>query len=151
MADWLDKLRKECEGAILEEEQFRGERTLFIRKEALLDVCSALRCMGFDFLVDLCGVDTGPNSEPRFYVVYHLRNMVTKDQVRLKVGTADGEKVDSVTGIWPGADWLEREVYDMFGIEFVGHPHLTRLYLPEDFPGHPLRKDYPTEGYDFEE
>lgn len=147
----MDKLKEECEGVILEEERFRYESTLVIKREALLDVCAALRGMGFDFLVDMCGVDMGPDSEPRFYVVYHLRNMVTKDQVRLKVGTADGEKVDSVTGIWPGADWQEREVYDMFGIEFVGHPHLTRLYLPEDFPGHPLRKEYPTEGYDFEE
>lgn len=147
----MNKLEEEYEGAILKKEQFRGDSTLVIKREALLGVCATLKGMGFDFLVDLCGVDMGPNSEPRFYVVYHLRDMATKEQVRLKVGIGEGEKVDSVTGIWPGANWQEREVYDMFGIEFVGHPHLTRLYLPEDFPGHPLRKDYPTEGYNFEE
>jgi NADH-quinone oxidoreductase subunit C len=76
--------------------------------------------------------------------------METKYQLRVKVGLREGESVHSCCGLWKGADWMEREVYDMFGIKFDGHPDLTRLYLPEDFLGYPLRKDYPTEGHEFE-
>jgi NADH/F420H2 dehydrogenase subunit C len=154
MADWVDDIKSRLEDAILEETLFRGEVTLVVDRVFLKESLEVLkRDFGFNSLVDLCGVDLGPGPDEekvRFYVVYHLRNMENLNQLRVKVGLKPGEKVPSVCGIWKGANWMEREAYDMFGIEFYGHPDLTRLYLPEEFPGHPLRKDYPTEGYDLE-
>jgi len=153
MAYWTDDIKSRLEDAVLEESLFREEVTLVIDRVFLKESLEVLkRDFGFNCLVDLCGVDLGSGSdeEVRFYVVYHLRNMENLNQLRVKVGLKLGEKVPSVCGIWEGANWMEREAYDMFGIEFEGHPDLTRLYLPEEFPGHPLRKDYPTEGYDLE-
>ena len=151
MADWLTEVAVRLGDMILEQGEFRGEHTVVVKGESLLEALGVLKS-SFDFnsLVDLCGVDMGEDESPRFYVVYHLRNMDTKDQLRVKVGLSDGASVPSCCELWKGADWMEREVYDMFGIRFDGHPNLTRLYLPEDFPGHPLRKDYPTEGYELE-
>jgi len=89
-----------------------------------------------------------PNSEPRFEVVYHLLSISKKERVRLKV-RLDGSSpvVESVTPVWPGANYFEREVFDLFGIRFTGHPYLRRIMMPEDWNGNPLRKDYPVEGY----
>ncbi len=152
MADWLEAVKERLGDSVLEDLEFRGEYTLVLDKSSLPEALEVLRReFGFDCLVDLCGVDMGVDQEPRFYVVYHLRNMVTRAQLRVKVGLRDGEGIPTACSVWPGANWMEREAYDMFGIEFEGHPDLTRLYLADDFPGHPLRKDYPTEGYDFEE
>ena len=152
MADWTDEIKNRLEDAILEESRFRDEITFIVDRIFLREALEVLkREFGFNSLVDLCGVDLGADEEsPRFYVVYHLRNLDNLNQLRVKVGLKPDEKVPSACGIWVGADWMEREAYDMFGIEFQGHPDLTRLYLPEEFPGHPLRKDYPTEGYDLE-
>ncbi len=152
MADGLKEIKERLKEAVLEEFEFRGEKTLVLDKASLPRSLEVLKEeFGFDCLVDLCGVDMGVDKSPRFYVVYHLRNMETRAQLRIKVGLEDGEAIPTACGVWPGANWMEREAYDMFGIEFQGHPDLTRLYLTDDFPGHPLRKDYPTEGYDFEE
>ena len=152
MAECLKEIKEKLGEAVLGEFEFRGEETLILDRASLPHSMEVLREeFGFDCLVDLCGVDMGVGESPRFYVVYHLRNMETRAQLRIKVGLEDGESVPSVCRVWPGANWMEREAYDMFGIKFEGHPNLTRLYLTDDFPGHPLRKDYPTEGYDFEE
>jgi NADH-quinone oxidoreductase subunit C len=122
-----------------------GEVTVVIRPESLLSVCQFLqREKGFDYLADLTGVDLGPGQAPRFEVLYHLYSLKTHQRLRLKVRTSSA--VDSVTSLWPGADWFEREVYDLLGVEFRQHPNLTRIYMPETFSGHPLRKDYPLRG-----
>jgi NADH-quinone oxidoreductase subunit C len=96
-------------------------------------------------LVDLCGVDF-PGRNPRFEVVYHVCDPTAGRWARLKVTAGEDTPVPSVTGVWRGADWPEREVWDLFGVRFEGHPDLTRLLLWEGFDGHPLRKDFPVEG-----
>lgn len=101
----------------------------------------------FNYLSDVTCVDWLPE-EPRFEVIYHLFSIAKKERVRLKVRlSGDSPVVESVTSIWPGANYAEREVYDLFGVRFSGHPYLRRLLMPEDWVGHPLRKDYPVEGY----
>ncbi|HVP43323.1 MAG TPA: NADH-quinone oxidoreductase subunit C [Terriglobales bacterium] len=120
------------------------ERSLIREAAALLKDDPALR---FDFLSDLTCVDWYPN-EPRFEVVYHLLSMQQKERVRLKVRLAgDDASVESLTSVWPGANFFEREIWDLFGVRFLGHPNLARIMMPEDWEGHPLRKDYPVEGY----
>ena len=103
---------------------------------------------GFNYLSDLCGVHY-PEREKPFEVVYQLFALDRSERLRLKVRLADGEAAPSVVGVWRTADWLEREAYDMFGIEFEGHPDLRRILLPEDWEGFPLRKDYPVRGDGF--
>jgi len=99
-----------------------------------------------DFLTDLCGVDYLPAS-PRFQVVYHLYSLKHKHRLRVKVAVEESDPVvDSCISLWAGADWHERECFDLFGIIFKGHPNLQRILLPTDFAGHPLRKDFPLEG-----
>ena len=101
----------------------------------------------FNFLADVTCVDWHP-SEPRFEVVYHLLSIANKERVRLKVKLEGASPmVESVTSVWPAANFFEREVFDLFGIRFNGHPYLRRIQMPEDWEGHPLRKDYPVEGY----
>lgn len=127
-----------------------GDLTLQVRREAIAEVCAALKEKhGFTYLVDLCGVDF-PGREPRFEVVYHLCDLEAKRRVRLKVATGEGDEaaVPSVTGVWRAANWPEREVWDLYGIRFDGHPDLTRILLWEGFNGHPMRKDFPVEGID---
>jgi len=100
----------------------------------------------FNFLADVTCVDWYPK-QPRFEIVYHLLSLTKKERVRLKVRLDDSPEVDSVTSVWPAANYFEREVYDLFGVRFNGHPYLRRLLMPEDWEGYPLRKDYPVEGY----
>jgi NADH-quinone oxidoreductase subunit C len=128
----------------------REELTIWIEKEGIVDACAILRdstdCP-FNYFCDLTAVDWYP-SEPRFEVVYHLLSIAKKERVRLKV-RLDGSSaaLESVTPIWPSANFYEREVFDLFGIRFTGHPNLKRIMMPDDWEGHPLRKDYPVEGY----
>ena len=128
----------------------RDEMTIYVERSAIRDACILLRddadCP-FNFLADVTCVDWFP-SEPRFEVVYHLLSITNKERVRLKV-RLDGSSpaLDSVTQVWPAANYFEREVFDLFGVRFAGHPYLRRLLMPEDWEGHPLRKDYPVEGY----
>jgi len=128
---------------------FRDQTWIVVARERLLDVCKFLKEdpeLAFDFLSFVCGVDYYP-SQPRFEVVYQLYS--TKHHHRFRVKTKvpeDDPKVPSVVTIWPTADWHERETYDLFGIEFQGHPDLRRILLPADWVGHPLRKDYPLRG-----
>ena len=96
---------------------------------------------GFDYLVDITAVHY-PKREQQFDMVYVLYSFPRNERIRVKARIKDGEHVQSVVAIWPTADWLEREVFDMFGIVFDGHPGLKRILLPEDWKGHPLRKDY---------
>lgn len=145
----LQEISDKFAGAIISQSEFRGMWTLEITSEALLDVLSCLKEAGFNSLVDMCGVDMGVGKKPRYWVIYHLRDLDTRWMLRVKVPLEEDEiVVPSVVSIWEGAAWMEREAYDMYGIHFEGHQDLTRLYLPEDFEGHPLRKDFPTEGYE---
>jgi NADH-quinone oxidoreductase subunit C len=128
----------------------REEVTVTLERSAIRDACVLLRddpgCP-FNYLADLTCVDWFP-SEPRFEVVYHLLSIPNKERVRLKVRLdGGGPSLDSVTPVWPAANYFEREVFDLFGVRFAGHPYLRRLLMPEDWEGHPLRKDYPVEGY----
>jgi NADH-quinone oxidoreductase subunit C len=146
----LQQLREFDPGAVEDALTFRDEVTLFIRPESLLRVCELLRDapgLRFNYLSGVTALDHYPN-EPRFETVYHLYSIETTQRLRLKVRlSADNPRVASVVPVWPGADAFEREVYDLFGVYFEGHPDLRRILMPEDWEGHPLRKDYPTEGY----
>lgn len=123
-----------------------GELVLSLARERAAEVFAALKERHrFSSLADLCGVDD-PAAEPRFTVVYHLYSFRENRRLRVKVAAGDGEAVPSVAALWPAADWLEREVYDLFGIPFEGRADLTRLLLWEGFAGHPLRKDFPLAG-----
>ncbi len=125
-----------------------GDWTAIVDRAAILDVARHLRTApdaGFDVCSDVTATDWPPRAE-RFDVVYCLYSTQHRHRLRLKVRVADGVAVDSVTVVWPAANWLEREVYDMFGIRFAGHPDLRRILMPEEWQGHPQRKDYPLEG-----
>jgi NADH-quinone oxidoreductase subunit C len=128
----------------------RNEISIYVERSLIRDACVLLRDEAdcpFNFLADVTCVDWFP-SEPRFEVVYHLLSIPKKERVRLKVRLDGGSPaLDSVTQVWPGANYFEREVYDLFGVRFAGHPYLRRLLMPEDWEGYPLRKDYPVEGY----
>lgn len=137
-------------GALLEAAEFRGQLTLVASAPRLGEVCELLRSqpeLRYNFLADLTAVDRYP-VEPRFEVVYHLKSLSRNDRVRLKVRlSGDEPRIESVLALWPAANMLEREVYDLFGVRFSGHPNLRRLLMPDDWEGFPLRKDYPVEGY----
>ena len=144
-----DKIKKKLGDAVVEAHSFRGDETVVVKKESIKEICTFIRDdkeLDFDYLLDVCGVDYLPR-EPRFEVVYHLHSIAKKHRLRVKVRLADGEKIDSVVDIWKTADWVERETYDMYGIEFEGHPDLKRIYMDDDWVGYPLRKDYPERGY----
>ncbi len=137
-------------GAVQSAKFDRGELTVVVGRGFLREACELLKADSrtqFNFLADLTAVDWYP-SEPRFEVVYELLSMPRKDRLRLKVKLAgDDAQVDSLVPVWPAANFFEREVWDLFGIRFNGHPDLRRIMMPEDWEGHPLRKDYPVEGY----
>jgi len=125
---------------------------LRVSADRLIEVMQWLRDdegNGFDFLSSLTAIDW-TERKPRFDVVYHLRSLKTSQCLTVKVGCEDGEGVPSVVELWKTADWHEREAYDLYGVEFLGHPNLERIFLPEDWEGHPLRKDYPLEGPNLE-
>jgi NADH-quinone oxidoreductase subunit C len=128
----------------------RNELSIYIERTSLREACTGLRNdseLNFDTLADLTCVDWEP-SDPRFEVIYQLFSTVTKKRLRLKVRLSGADaSVDSLTPVWPGADFFEREVFDLFGIRFNQHPNLKRIMMPNNWEGHPLRKDYPVEGY----
>jgi NADH-quinone oxidoreductase subunit C len=137
-------------GAVDDAQSFRGELTLWVAAEHLRDLAQLLRDdpeFSFKYLSDLTALDHYP-LEPRFETVYHLYSIEHNRRLRLKVRLpGDVPSVDSMVPVWPGAIAFEREVFDLFGIYFQGHPYLVRILLPDDWEGNPLRKDYPTEGY----
>ncbi len=126
--------------------------TVVLAREAIAEVCHYLKQkQGFEQLIDLCGLDMleHPNhgeDAPRFMVVYHLLSVAKNRRIRLKVPLNERDLVDSVTEVWPTANWFEREAFDMYGILFVNHPDLRRLLTDYGFEGHPLRKDFPLTG-----
>ena len=144
----VDALKANFPDTILDVKTFRGETTLFIKKEKITEVCHYLKNdFDFKFIVDITAVDYLGVKPPRFEVVYYIHrfgpDFDENMRIRLKVEVSEEEaKVASVVPVWSGADWLEREVYDMFGIEFVGHPDLRRILMPEDYEPFPLRKDF---------
>ncbi len=131
---------------------FRGEMTVTVPKTQAFEICKFLYAdpdLQYRFLTDLCGLDFFPET-PRFEVVYLLYSIKRNERLRVKTRVGEGESVPSVESIWKSADWLEREAYDLFGISFENHPDLRRILLWDDFEGHPLRKDFPVEGKDFD-
>jgi len=132
--------------AILAVRWDRDELTVEIARERIREACSVLQ-PEFNFLSDITSYDTHP-VEPRFHIVYDLLSHKLKERVRLKVGlNADSASVESITSVWAGANLFEREIFDLMGVRFHSHPNLKRLLMPDDWEGHPLRKDYPVEGY----
>lgn len=134
---------------VIDSQIFRDELTISIEKEYITEVARFLKehnQLDFNFLSDLCGVDR-VETDGIFEVVYHLYSLKKNHRLRLKVPILSSEPaISSVVNVWKTADWHERETYDMFGIRFDGHPDLRKILTPDDFEGHPLRKDYPVEG-----
>lgn len=145
----IDKLQARFKDAVLETSLFQDEVCHLVDKKALVGICNFLKDdpdLKLNYLVDVLGVDYTPAS-PRFEVVYHLYSTSKRHRMRIKIKVDAEESVPTVTGIWPAADWPEREVYDMYGIVFDQHPDLRRIYMAPDWRGYPLRKDYPLKGY----
>jgi NADH-quinone oxidoreductase subunit C len=125
----------------------RGELTLTIAAEEIRAAAAAVQAAGYNFFEDMTAVDWFP-SAPRFQLSYHILSHGFKEHIRLRVLLDEAEpSVESITPVWPSANYYEREVFDLFGIRFEGHPNLRRILMPDDWVGHPLRKDYPVEGY----
>jgi NADH-quinone oxidoreductase subunit C len=125
----------------------RNELTITVARENAIAACEALKQASYNFLEDVTAVDWYP-SEPRFQITYSVLSMSLKERLRLIVRLdGDDAALDSITAVWPAANFYEREIFDLFGVHFGGHPNLRRIMMPEDWNGHPLRKDYPVEGY----
>jgi NADH-quinone oxidoreductase subunit C len=145
----IHRLRERFKDAILSTRVDHDEVCHLVDKDALPAIGEVLKSdpeFDMNYLVDILGVDHLPSS-PRFEVVYLFYSISKRHRLRLKIKVASDEPVPTVTGIWPAAGWPEREVYDMYGIIFTGHPDLTRIYMAPDWQGFPLRKDYPLKGY----
>jgi NADH-quinone oxidoreductase subunit C len=142
----INKLNSRYPESIIEAHSYRGDDTAVVKKEDALEIFKFLRDdkeLLYNFMMDLTAVDYF-GREPRFDVVYHLYSLTYNRRFRIKTRVSEAEcSVDSIVSLWASANWFEREVYDMYGIVFNGHPELRRILLYEDFQGHPLRKDYP--------
>ena len=147
---FIQRLQEWDAQAVAEVIEFRGETTVVVPREHLRRAAEFLvndRALQFTFLSDITAVDKFP-LEPRFELNYHLLSLEYRKRIRLKVRIpGEDPQVQSVTPIWPAANWHEREAFDLMGIRFEGHPDLTRILMPDDWEGYPLRKDYPVEGY----
>lgn len=143
----VERIEERMPGAVLDQHAFRGDQTVVVAPAHLRELAQVIFEEGFQQLLDVTAVDW-PERAPRFDVVYHFLNLITQDRLRVKVPVADGEAVPSLVPQFKSADWSEREVFDLFGIPFEGHPDLRRLLMWEDFQGHPLRKDFPLDGGD---
>jgi NADH-quinone oxidoreductase subunit C len=146
----VETLRAWSANAIEEVIEFRGETTIVVARKVLRAIAARCRedaALQFNLLTDATCVDRFP-MEPRFELNYHLVSIPKRNKVRLRVRlSGDDPVVDSLVPVWPGANWLEREIFDLFGIQFTEHPDLRRILLPEDWEGYPLRKDYPVQGF----
>lgn len=143
-ADIIAALKEKFSEAILDTKFHLGQNFIYIKKDRFREICRYLKespDARYVMLTDVTAVDY-PNREKRFELIYMLYSFQRNDRLFLKMNVADGEAAPSVVPVWAGANWLEREVYDMFGIEFEGHPDLKRILLPEGWHGHPLRRDY---------
>jgi NADH-quinone oxidoreductase subunit C len=146
----VSTLRAWSANAIEDVIEFRGETTLVVPRKVLRAIAARCReedSLQFNLLTDATCLDRFP-MEPRFELNYHLVSIPRRLRARIRVRlSGEDPVVDSLVPIWPGANWLEREIFDLFGIQFTGHPDLRRILLPDDWEGYPLRKDYPVEGY----
>jgi NADH-quinone oxidoreductase subunit C len=145
---YITSLQSRFAGAIQKLSYWVGDWTVVLEAARLVDVGLFLRDdpeARFNFCSDVTASDWPPRPK-RFDVIYSLYSVPHRHRLRLKVQAADGEAVPTVSGVWPSANWLEREVFDLFGIHFEGHPDLRRILMPDDWQGHPQRKDYPLEG-----
>jgi NADH-quinone oxidoreductase subunit C len=124
----------------------RKELTLTVAPESIIQATEAAKAAGYNFLEDVTAVDWYP-TEPRFQVSYSILSMKLKQRIRLTARLVEGASIASITSVWPSANFYEREIFDLFGVHFSGHPRLTRIMMPDNWEGHPLRKDYPVEGY----
>jgi NADH-quinone oxidoreductase subunit C len=145
-----EKIREKFPEEVIQTEESRGQVSVTLKKGRVIEIFTHLHdepSLFFDLLKDLCGTDYLGKRDVRFEVVYHFYSMKHKHFLRVKVPVSEIDcSIDSVISIWRGADWHERECFDMYGIEFKGHPDLRRILLPEDWKGYPLRKDYPARG-----
>ena len=145
----VDRVKALVPDSILSTEEFRGDLTIRVSVKSLVSVCETLKtdpALAFAMVIDITAVDRY-TPEERFEVVYNLYSLEHKRYVRVKVRIDEQDPVvPTVTGVWAGANWHERETFDMFGIRFAGHPDLRRLYMPEEFEYYPLRKDFPLMG-----
>ncbi|MGD0547529.1 MAG: NADH-quinone oxidoreductase subunit C [Terracidiphilus sp.] len=133
--------------AMLDAKQDRGELTMTIAADQIRAAAVIVQAAGYNFFEDVTAVDWFP-SAPRFQLSYHIVSHQYKERIRLRVLLdGDAPAVESITSVWPAANFYEREVFDLFGIQFEGHPNLRRIMMPDDWQGYPLRKDYPVEGY----
>jgi NADH-quinone oxidoreductase subunit C len=145
------KLKERFAADIVDVKEFRGEVTVTVKKENIVEICSFLKsALTYNLLTDVTAVDY-LGQEPRFLVVYNMYSIPNKDRLRVKAQVSEADcTIDTVSKVWSTADWLEREVFDLFGITFNNHPDLRRILMTEDWVGHPLRKDYPLQGPDRE-
>ncbi|GAB4487361.1 MAG: NADH-quinone oxidoreductase subunit C [Thermodesulfovibrionales bacterium] len=145
-----ERLKERFPEEVLGVREFRGQVSVSVKPGRIREICRWLHDdpdFFFDYLIDLCGVDYLNKRENRFDVVYHLYSIRHRHMIRLKAELPGASTtIDSVVPVWAGANWHERECYDLFGISFSGHPDLRRILLPEDWEGYPLRKDYPVKG-----
>src|SRR3989304_8429920 len=136
----VERLKEKFPGAVLEVREFQGEITIVVPKEKLVEICQFLKAdpeLNFNFLSDLTSLDFYQIKTPRFEVNYHLLSHAHRCRLRLKTMVGEGEKVPSITGVWSTANWHEREVYDLMGIEFENHPDLRRILTPDGWIGYP--------------
>ena len=147
----VDRLKAKFGETVCAVSEFRGETTVVVKKEEIVAVCTFLKQeLGYNFLTDLCAIDYLGQS-PRFMMVYQLYNIGSHQRLRIKAAVEEGDgRIDTVSCVWATANWLERECYDLMGIVFNNHPDLRRILMPDDWVGHPLRKDYPVQGPDRE-
>ncbi|MFZ4621400.1 MAG: NADH-quinone oxidoreductase subunit C [Bacteroidota bacterium] len=145
----VEKLTAAFPNSIVSVNEFRGETTVVVKKQQIVEICRFLRddeVTLFDYCSDVCGADAY-TPENRFEVIYNLYSTKLNHRIRVKVTVDEADiHCPSVTSVWPGANWPERETFDMFGIIFDGHTDLRRMYMPEEFEYHPLRKDFPMMG-----
>ena len=141
------RLRNDLPNAVISARSYAGDLILVVERDEIANVAQSLKDHGFSYMVDIAGADY-PDRDERFEVVYHTYNRSENKRVRLKVSTDESTPVPTVSSVWVGANWPEREVYDMYGIRFKGHPDMTRILLWEGFNGFPLRKEFPVEGID---
>lgn len=139
----IQSIRAKVSGDVVGYHSYLGDDTILVKRESIFGLMKLLKeQFQFEMLADLSAVDYF-GQQPRFEVVYHLNSLEKNIRLRVKAGVNENEEVDSITPLWPIANWLEREVWDMFGIRFKNHPDLRRILMYDEFEGHPLRKDYP--------
>jgi NADH-quinone oxidoreductase subunit C len=148
----IDQINKSLPGSIEEQNEYRDELQVYVKKEFFPELMKLLRnekTFNYDLLLDIAGIDRLPD-EPRFELVYVLFSLEHNRRLIVKLKVDISDSVPSMTGIWKSADWPEREVFDLLGINFSGHPDLRRILTWDNFEGHPLRKDFPLRGKDFD-